>query len=76
MSAQMRVRGPTWVLSPKQRRRGGGPITAAQGVNLDSDWLAAFHRVPSLITFSPVVINSFLPHRKALLMPIKHKPAL
>lgn len=33
------------------------PIMAAQGLNLDADWLAAFHRVPSLITFSPLLLT-------------------
>lgn len=48
---------PTWVLSSKRQRPGFSPITAAQGVNLDADWLAVFHRVHSLITFSPLLLT-------------------
>lgn len=57
MKARLRVRAPTWVLSSIRQRASFSPITAPQGVNLDADWPAAFHRVPSLITFSPSLLT-------------------
>lgn len=76
MTATRTVPAPTWGLSSKQHRLGCQPITGARGVNLDADWLAAFHRAPFTHHVEPIAINSFLPHKKALRSPIKHKPAL
>lgn len=52
------------------------PITTAIDINLDADWLAAFHRVPSLITFSPLLLTLLLPDRKGAALLINHNPAM
>lgn len=52
------------------------PITPGKDINLDADWLAVFHRVPSLVTFRPMLLTLLLPHRKGAALLIKHNPAM
>lgn len=57
-------------------KTGCSPITPARDIHLDADWLTVFHRVPSLITFSPLLLTLLLPERKGAAQLIKHNPAM
>lgn len=50
------------------------PITPGKDIRLDADWLAVFHRVPPLVTFSPVLLTLLIPDRNGAALLIKHNP--